>query len=94
MRPYNPYRVHKLEETRINIAFASDISTTQFSLGILRTNNIYMVVVNLREKQWKLVLNNLENKKMCLEIVSTIESLKRALGSSNPNSHLPSSLTN
>ena len=51
MRPYNLYRVHKLEETRINIAFASDISTTQFSLGILRTNNIYMVIINLREKQ-------------------------------------------
>ena len=51
MRPYNPYRVHKLEETRINIAFANDITTTQFFLGILRTNFIYMVVINLREKQ-------------------------------------------
>ena len=51
MRPYNPYRVHKLEETRINTAFANDITTTQFFLGILRTNFIYMVVINLREKQ-------------------------------------------
>ena len=46
-----------------------------------------MVVIYLRRKQWKKVWNNLENIKICLEFVFSVESLKRDLGFSNTNCH-------
>ena len=47
-----------------------------------------------KKKIVKKVWNNLENIKICLEFVFSVESLKRALGFSNTNCHQPSSLTN
>ena len=41
----------------------------------------------------KKVLNNLENIKICLEIVFSVESTKKTVGFSNTNRHQPSSLT-
>ena len=41
----------------------------------------------------KEIWNRLENIKICLGFVFSVESLKRALGFSNTNCHQPSSLT-